>query len=176
MKRIAWGVTAACLLVAGDAGAGAELIDFPDDYKSTFTYVTTHDQHLGGNTVVDIYANYMAIYGANGADPLANGSVMLMETYRAKLDDDEQPVLDENGRMIKGQFRGIVMMEKRNGWGEIYPEELRNGEWEYALFTTNGVARDRPITSCLECHGPLHELDYVYTFFELADIKAGMNE
>ena len=175
MKRIAWGVTAACLLVAGDAGAGAELIDFPDDYKSTFTYVTTRDQHLGGNTVVDIYANYMAIYGANGADPLANGSVMLMETYRPNWTMTNSRCWTKTAR-----DQGPVPRHRHDGkaqrLGEIYPEELRNGEWEYALFTTNGVARDRPITSCLECHGPLHELDYVYTFFELADIKAGMKE
>ena len=166
----------ACLLTAGGVSAGPELVAFPEDYKTTFTYVTTRDQHLGGNTVVDIYANYLAVNGANGTDPLANGSVMLMEAYSAKMGDDEQPLLDEQGRMIKDRFRAIVMMEKRSGWGETYAEELRSGEWEFGAFTTDGVARNRPITSCLECHKPLHELDYVYTYFELADIKAAMKE
>ena len=171
MTRLVWTICAACMLVGGNALAGPELVEFPADYKSTFTYVVTRDPHLGGNTVVDIFANEPAVESANGVDPLASGSIMVMEAYRAKLDANEEPVLDDNGRFMKDQLRGIVVMEKRSGWGEMYPAELRNGEWEYAVFTLEGERRDRPSTSCLECHGPLHELDYVYTFFDLADIR-----
>ena len=26
-------------------------------------------------------------------------------------------------------------MEKRKGWGTEYPDNIRNGEWEYQAFT-----------------------------------------
>jgi len=28
-------------------------------------------------------------------------------------------------------------MEKRTGWGRDYPDALRNGEWEYRVFTAD---------------------------------------
>ena len=164
-------LAAAGVLFASAVNAGPELVRFPTNYKSTFTFVTTRDQHLGGNSIVDIYANQVAVDSATGDGPLASGSFMLMEAYRAKVDDNGEPLLDENERFIKGEARGIVTMEKRAGWGTDYPPELRNGEWEYAIFTLEGEPRDRPTTSCFECHKALEDIDFVYTMFELAEIK-----
>jgi len=31
-----------------------------------------------------------------------------------------------------------VVSEKRDGWGADYPASMRNGNWEYAAFRTNG--------------------------------------
>jgi hypothetical protein len=46
-------------------------------------------------------------------------------------------------------------MEKRTGWRIEYPEDLRNGEWEYARFLPDG-RRDptADIKGCFVCHKP----------------------
>ena len=163
------GVSIIVLILAGGAFAGPERVEFPKDHKATFTYVTTRDMHRGGNTVVDIYANPTAVKGGK-AQTLPSGSIVLMELWSAKLDDKQQPPLDAEGRMIKNEFRGIVMMEKRVGWGDAYPADVRNGDWEYASFSTAGVRRDGPTASCFECHGALKDLDYVYTKFEIEEL------
>jgi hypothetical protein len=166
-KAVAIGL-GALLVVGGAALAGPERVEFPKDYKSSFTLVTTRDMHRGGNTVVDIYANPVALK-AGKADVLPSGSIILMEAWSAKLDGQQQPEIDAQGRMIKDQFRGIVMMEKRAGWGEAYPANVRNGDWEYAAFSTAGERRTGPTADCFECHGGVKELDYVFAKPELVE-------
>src|SRR5262249_23881620 len=138
MSNRTMAVSLAVLLVGGAALAGPERIEYPKDYKQTFTLFTTRDQHRGGNTVVDIYANPIALKAAK-ADVLPTGSIILMEAWSAKLDANQQLVVDGNGRLDKDHFRGIVLMAKRTGWGEAYPPDVRNGDWDYAAFSTDGV-------------------------------------
>lgn len=66
---------------------------------------------------------------------LPSGAVLTMEAYGAKLHEKCEPVTDANGRFLKGDLTGIFVMEKRIGWGAEYPDDLRNGEWEYARLT-----------------------------------------
>jgi hypothetical protein len=47
-------------------------------------------------------------------------------------------VKDPNGRLVRGLLDRIVVIEKRTGWGIEYPEDLRNGAWEYARFLPYG--------------------------------------
>ena len=63
-----------------------------------------------------------------------SGSVLVMEVYKAKLDADESPVVGGDGFFERGDLAAIAVMEARAGWGEEYPEAIRNGNWEYALF------------------------------------------
>lgn len=167
-KRMAVAAVAT-MIVAGAALAGPERLEFPKDYRSTFTYVTTRDMHRGGNTIVDIYANPAAVKGRKEA-VLPNGSVVLMEAWSAKLDDKQQPVVDTKGRMVKNELRGFVIMEKQAGWGSAYPAETRNGDWDYASFGLDGARRSGSTADCFECHGQLKDLDYVYTKPDLEDL------
>jgi len=54
--------------------------------------------------------------------------------YKAQVDAAGNPVKDANGRFVKGDIVGITVMEKRAGWGTEYPDDIRNGEWEYSAF------------------------------------------
>ena len=63
-----------------------------------------------------------------------SGSVLVMEVYKAKLDADRNPVVGSDGFFEQGEMAAIAVMESRAGWGEEYPEQIRNGTWEYALF------------------------------------------
>ena len=65
------------------------------------------------------------------------------------------PVKDANGRFIKGDLVGYAVTEKRIGWGAEYPEEKRNGEWEYWVFTPDRKINEKAnLNSCFECHKP----------------------
>jgi hypothetical protein len=58
------------------------------------------------------------------------------------------------------------------GWGKDIPDMLRNGDWNYAIFTTD--RQQRPGVNqaeCLACHKPLDDKSYVFTLKELAAAK-----
>ncbi len=95
-----------------------------------------------------------------------------MEIYKAKLDSDKQPISDDNGHFIVDALVAVVVMEKRKGWGTEYPDEIRNGEWEYAKFNPQG---SKPVNAtsvkCLECHKPMVEKDYVFSYDALLELN-----
>jgi hypothetical protein len=71
---------------------------------------------------------------------------------------------DANGRFIKGDLVGYAVMEKRTGWGVEYPEEKRNGEWEYQVFMPDRKINEKAnLNSCFECHKPHASTDYLFT-------------
>src|SRR5262249_37614120 len=59
--------------------------------------------------------------------------------------------------------------EKRSGWGSEYSDNIRNGEWEFALFTPDGKPNPMvPVPVCMACHKPHEHLDYIKTYFAMA--------
>jgi hypothetical protein len=63
-------------------------------------------------------------------------------------------------------------MQSGAGWGKNFPEMLRNGDWNYAVFTTD--KQHRPGVNqaeCLGCHKPLDNVSYVFTLKPLAATK-----
>lgn len=162
-------VVSVVLFFAAPTTAGPEKVAFPSGYKSQLLYATVDRED--NKQVRDIYVTADAAKAARARQPLPSGSVITMEVYRAKVDEKGAPVKGPNGRFIKGDLFGIFVMEKRTGWGSEYPEDLRNGEWEYARFTPEGKPHQPPDTKpCLECHKPYGGQDFVITFPEL--IKA----
>ena len=72
------------------------------------------------------------------------------------------PVKDAKGRFVKGDFVAYTVMEKKAGYGTEYPPELRNGDWEYAVFNAEGKLNDKAnYKACFECHKPHAKQDYV---------------
>ncbi len=158
---------AAALGIPGLVLAGAERITFPQDYKSEFVYFMTSDRP-DNMTVRDLYANLAAVESAKDGAPLDHGSQFVMEVYAAVVDDDGEPVYDADGRMQKANLKVLAVMEKQPGWGEIYPEDIRNGDWEYGFFSGDGTLKaDVDTRPCMECHLPFAEDDYVIYLEEL---------
>jgi hypothetical protein len=63
--------------------------------------------------------------------------------YNAQLDADGNPVKGPDGRFVKADLRGYAVMEKRKGWGTDYPEDKRNGEWEYRAFKADKTPNEQ---------------------------------
>jgi hypothetical protein len=55
------------------------------------------------------------------------------------------------------------IQQKRKGWGTTHPPAIRNGEWEYGLFTPDG--KPIPINTeqaCMGCHKLVEKTDHTY--------------
>lgn len=154
--------------------AGAEKVAFPANYKSGVLYniVDRDDQ----KEVHEQYTGREAIEAAQAGKPLPSGTVMVSANYKASLDSHGDPIRDARGHFLAGELYRIAVMEKRSGWGAEYPENLRNGEWEFALFTPDGKLNNAFDTKlCMECHKPHDRLDYVKTYFAMAGKRVEAN-
>jgi hypothetical protein len=156
-------------LLAFTALAGPDNIKFPEGYLDSFTHYATVNRADERKQVVKIYANDKALESAKDGAPLDSGSVLVMEVYKARLDAAGNPVVGSDGFFEPGDMAAIAVMESRAGWGAEYPEAIRNGTWEYALFDAKQhTLMDRPHQPCFECHKPLERSDYVFSLDPLS--------
>lgn len=155
----------AFLLVVAPTLAGPEKVAFPP-YQTHVLYTVIDRSDI--KEVRDLYAIPEAVKMARAGQPLPSGSVLTLVHFKARVDDKGDLVKDPNGRLVKGELDRIGVMEKRTGWGTEYPEDIRNGEWEYALFRPDGTRNEKAnIKACFECHKPKSGEDFVFTFSKL---------
>jgi len=170
----ATGAICVLLLPAGAAIAGADLVSYPDGYQESFTHFATRNRPDERKQVVKIFANDVALASAKDGAPLDSGSVIVMEVYKAQLDANEQPVTGADGFFVPAELAAITVMETRTGWGAEYPDEWRNGEWEFAAFKADDHSLvERDYQPCFACHKPLAEADYLFSFDALKQAAGG---
>jgi Cytochrome P460 len=166
-------LAAAACLIGSAALAGPESIKYPEGYQDNFTHYNTMNRADKRKQVVKMFANDVALASANDGAPLDSGAVLVMEVYKARLDADGNPVVGNDGFFEPSELAGIAVMESREGWGAEYPEEIRNGNWQYAFFDAKEHALvERDYQPCFACHKPLHASDYVFSFDALTKADA----
>jgi cytochrome c553 len=146
-------------------------VTFPENYKETFTKYHTIN-FPATKQVRYYYANAAAVAAAKAGKPLPAGSVLFAEVYGAKLDADNKPVTGADGFFLPEKLLQYTAMASAEGWGKDIPDMLRNGDWNYAIFTTD--KRQQPGVNqavCLACHKPLADVSYTFTLKELAATK-----
>jgi len=115
----------------------------PVGFPAGFTVYQTENE---GDTTTRRYANSIAWRAAKARQPLPSGSILLQVSYKA------------------GAIESYSAMESRAGWGKTIPDLLRNGDWDYALFSADGTRRDQLNQApCLACHKPQEANSYVFT-------------
>jgi len=126
-------------------------VGFPAGYQTTFVPLYAFDRPDTRQVRV-VYGNHAATSTPKGA-PYPYGSVLVMETYTARLDSTNTPLRDANGRYIRNQLAGIFVMRKERGYGVEY-EHNRTGEWEYVAYRGDGTFLTQPRDSwtCANCH------------------------
>jgi Cytochrome P460 len=160
---------AACIgLHASPANAGGDLVKFPEQYAKGKLYATLDRADLKQFRELYVSPPEAAAAAAKGG-PLPDGTVITMVQYAAKLGTDGSPEKDANGRFIKDKVVGYTVMEKRSGWGAEYPDNIRNGEWEYQAFRPDrSVNANAKLQNCFTCHKPLGaKVDYVFSYDRL---------
>jgi hypothetical protein len=170
MNRAAiWVCTLALGALTGlELQAGSERVAWPEGYSSTFVRYHSVDKPKGQRAakVRFFYVNASALAAAKAGQPLPEGTVLIMEDRKIVLDAKGEPKLDGNGRFIPTtEITNVFVQEKRAGWGEIHPEALRNGDWEYAWFLADGSRKpDAKYEGCFGCHKAMAAADYNFTF------------
>lgn len=146
-------------------------VTFPEGYKDTFTkYQTVNFPET--RQVRYFFANPTAAQAAREGKPLPDGSVLFNETYAAKLDADQKPVMGGDGFFVADKLLSYGAMARGAGWGKDIPEMLRNGDWNYAVFTPDKQPRPGVNQAeCFACHKPRESASYAFTLKELAEAK-----
>jgi hypothetical protein len=163
---VAFIAAGAAFAVVLQARAGGDKVAFPEDYAKGVLFATV--DRPDNKQYRELYTSAAAIAAAKKGEPLPSGTVITLVQYAAKLDPQGNPEKDANGRFIKANLIGYTVMEKRTGWGAEYPDNVRNGEWEYQAFkadkTPNAGAN---LTACFNCHKPLDKQDFVFSYDKL---------
>lgn len=146
-------------------------LTFPDGYKDTF--VKYHTINFPATRQVrHYYANKAAVEAAKAGKPLPDGSYLIAEVYSAKLDASGKPVTGSDGFFVPEKHLVYTAMGTGAGWGNDIPDALRNGNWNYAVFTLD--KKPRPGVNqaeCLACHKPLDAVSYTFTLKQIAAAK-----
>ena len=146
-------------------------VTFPAGYKDTFTKYHAINFPATGQ-VRHYYANKAAIQAAKEGKPLPDGSVLFAEVYAAKVGADKKPVTGADGFYVPEKLIFYTAMASGAGWGRDVPDMLRNGNWNYAVFTLDKQHRAGVNQAeCFGCHKPLDSASYVFTLKQLAAAK-----
>jgi len=142
--------------------AGGDKVAFPENFAQGVMYYSFDRPDV--KQYRETFVTPAAIDALKNGQPVPSGTVITTVLYKAKLDADGNPVKDANGRFIKSDLVGYAVMEKRTGWGAEYPEEKRNGEWEYQVFTADRKVNEKAnLNACFECHKPHASMDFLFT-------------
>jgi plastocyanin len=160
-------VLAMTAALASRGAAGPEKIKYPANWKEHVLYTTVDRYDI--KQYRELYASTpAAVEAMKAGKPLPDGTVLTLVQYKAEVDPAGVPVKDAKGRFKKGDVIAFAVMEKRAGWGTEYPPELRNGEWEYAVFNPAGVLNEKAnYKGCFECHKPHEKQDFVISLASL---------
>jgi cytochrome c553 len=149
-------------------------VRFPADYRASFTRYLTMD-FPDDKLVRHYFANSVAIRAAKAGETLPDGSMILVEVYKAALDDKGSPVRGDDGHFAPGELAGYAAMERQAGWGEALPEMLRNENWNYAPFSADRVIRSGFNQAiCFACHKPRNGESHMFTMDQLRAFARSM--
>ncbi|EKJ94941.1 hypothetical protein C241_16808 [Bradyrhizobium lupini HPC(L)] len=124
------------------AWAANDRVQFPEGYENGVHYATVNR----GGVSKEIFTSPQAIAAAKAGQPLPDGTVIMMEDHRG------------------GALHRYVVMEKRAGWGDAYPESVRAGDWEFREFApTQSPNLGENGQRCMSCHQSQAGQDFVFT-------------
>lgn len=124
-------------------------VGLPADYATQFTPFYVFDRP-DSKAVRVAYANGTATAGR----PHALGSIVVVETYRAKLDAQGTPITGADGRYQRDVLASIFVMRKEKWFGLRYGQN-QTGDWEYASYRPDrspDVVGDAAGPACAVCH------------------------
>jgi cytochrome c553 len=146
-------------------------LTFPEGYKDSFTKY--HTINFPATKQVRYYfANKAALQAAKEGRPQPDGAVLFVEVHAARLDADKKPVTGPDGFYAPDKLLFYTAMATGADWGKEFPDALRNGNWNYAVFTAD--KQHRPGVNqaeCLACHKPLDSTSYLFTLKQIAEAK-----
>lgn len=153
----------------------ASLLDgtvaLPADYTSWPKFLIDIPKNEA-KQIRDIYINQAGVRAVAG-ETFPNGTVMVMEIYKAKMDGDKLATTME-GKLVKGDLAKVFVMAKNQGWGSGVPDNLKNGDWAYAAYDASRKPIMEDFSKCRSCHMPLAQKDFVHRYDEYFQTRGKM--
>jgi hypothetical protein len=148
-------------------GGNPDFVKFPEGYDQSFANYATVNR---GNQkqVAKLYANEVAVSSYKKGQTADPGSVIVMEIYKPKMNAEGKPVLGSNGIFEIDTLAAVGVIEKKDTWDAAYPQDDRAGNWGFALYNPDGTSHSNDL-DCAQCHIPLKDQDYLFTYQKLAD-------
>jgi cytochrome c553 len=139
------------------AGAGVTPVRSRTDWPAAFPQGFERYRYaVDGESVVQGWANRLALEAAAQGRPLPDGSIIVVSHHRLQTQAD--------GHLAAGPALAYDTMQLRAGSGAKVPQLLRNGDWDYAQFDAQTQRRDGlNQAACLACHQPLAARSHVFT-------------
>lgn len=148
--------------------AGPENVSAPGNYREDFVMYFSGDRSANDKQAIRVYANDIALEGKLADGKLPYGSVIVGEIYSVEIDASGMAKTSTLGRRIRDRLAALVVMERGEGFDAGYPDELKTGDWEFAVFSPDGKRLDKDITACRSCHHPLANQEFVFSYQHLA--------
>lgn len=165
MKRTA-AVLALIVGVLGAASADEPRISFPAGYRQFDNYLSL-DRVQNHDQIIRLFANDIAREAAREGRDLPNGSVIVGEVYKAKKDQDGNVIESSLGRRLRDKLAAVAVMQKGEGWGDEFSPELRNDDWDFAIFSPDGKRLNKDLNACRSCHAPLADTQHLFSLEHL---------
>jgi plastocyanin len=160
------------VLACTGALAGPDKVKFPNDYLKGVLYATVDRADV--KQYRELYTQPEVVEAVRKGKPVPSGAVITLVQWSVQTDDQGNPLKGPDGRFIKKDVLAHTVMEKRNGWGEEYPADFRNGDWEYQAFNAQGVPNPKAnIKACFQCHLPHAKQDFVISLAKLSNTFPG---
>jgi hypothetical protein len=164
MRKKLIGAGIAMAVALNGAIAGEERIAFPANYRTTMVNYVSLDRTQNPDQMIRLFAPQVALDSAKAGKDLPDGTVLVAEIYKAKQDDGGEVMTSSLGRRMRDKFAAIAVMQKGNGWGETFPAELRNGDWDFAIFSPKGERlANKDLNECRACHAPLTKTQHLFS-------------
>jgi plastocyanin len=163
------------LALAAEARAGGDKVVFPEGFEKGTRYATVDRYDV--KQYRELWSTPAAVEAVRAGKPIPSGTVLTLVQYKAQVDAQGNPVKDAQGRFLKGDLIAYTVMEKRTGWGTEYPDDVRNGEWEYQAFGPDKAVNDKAnLKACFGCHKPHAGQDFVISLASLSGVTSGTSD
>lgn len=160
-------VVAGLISLASVVAADEPRISFPAEYATKFHNYLSLDRVQNDDQIIRLFVNDVALKAASEGQELPNGSVIVGEVYKAKKDKDGKVVVSSLGRRVRDKLAAVAVMEKGEGWGAQFPDDLRNGDWDFAIFAPDGKRLNKDLNACRSCHAPLTDTQHLFSLDHL---------
>lgn len=146
---------------------GPNRLAYPEGWDKGVMYATVDRPDT--KQFREFFTSAEAVRAAREGKPIPDGTIITLAAWAAKLDDRGAPVRDANGRFVKDKLVAVNSMQKKAGWGQDIPADVRNGDWIYQSFLPDGKVNDKAnLTACYQCHLPFAKDDFLTNLAKLA--------
>ncbi len=157
------------LTVSSAAFADGERVTYPKDYRTSLENYLSLDRTMNDDQVIRLFTSKEALAAAKAGEKIPDGTVVVAEVYKAKKDKDGKVIESALGRRMRDKFAAIAVMKKGAGWGKTIPEEFRNGDWDFAVFSPAGERlAKKDLNKCRSCHMPLADTQHLFSLEHMA--------